>query len=157
MTAVPQFKRLLLLAALLAGSPVYSQEGGWQHHTDAVFGTRIDYPAYLFNSAEATPTGTVFTGPEVRLEVSAIAMPGVATADDMRAFIVAGFGYDNVTYSPQCQTWLVLSGYRGPNVFYEKFFAVNGTVQGFSFEYPVVSRDLYDPLVELLEDSFRPG
>lgn len=147
------FPLLLLFAAAAAEA----QEAGWQRYVDPVFGTRIDYPAFLFAPAEGIATGVIFTGPEARLEVSAITMPGVTTADDIRELIVAGFGYDNVTYSPQGRTWLVLSGYRGGNVFYEKFFAVNGTVQGFSFEYPVESRSFFDPMVEMLEDSFRPG
>lgn len=150
-------RRLILLAAVLAVAPAHAQEFGWRQYADPVFGMRIDYPATLFTGTETTPTGIVFTGTDVRLEVSAIAMPGIVTANDIRAYIGTAFGYDNVTYSPQGQSWLVLSGYRGQNVFYEKFFAVGGTIQGFSFEYPVAARHLYDPLVERLEDSFRPG
>jgi hypothetical protein len=66
-------------------------------------------------------------------------------------------GYDNVTYRPRGERWLVVSGYRGDRVFYEKFFVIGGAIEAFAFEYPVALRESYDPLVEILEDSFRPG
>jgi hypothetical protein len=51
----------------------------------------------------------------------------------------------------------VVSGYRGEDIFYEKYFVRDGIVEGFALEYPSSARELFDPVVETVEDSFRPG
>lgn len=148
---------LAAVAALHAGPPAAYAQAGWQTYVDPSFGTQILYPAYLFQSATPTATGVILEGREVALEVSVLRGQGIDTVAELRAFVTAGFGYDNVTYSPQGSRWLVLSGYRGDRVYYQKFFIVGDSIQGFSFDYPVATRHLYDPLVEILEDSFRAG
>lgn len=131
---------------------------GWAEYVHPEFGTRIDYPAYLFpDGPVSSPAGISFESAGVYLEISALRWPGVASIDDLLAVIAAAPGYENVTYSPRGTRWLVVSGYREDRVFYEKFFVTGGSVQAFTFEYPIASRLAYDPLVEILEDSFRPG
>lgn len=66
-------------------------------------------------------------------------------------------GYENITYSARGRNWLVVSGYRGGDIFYEKYVFVRGTVQGFSFRYSTAERAIYDPIVEAMENSFHPG
>ena len=51
----------------------------------------------------------------------------------------------------------MVSGYRSGDIFYEKYFFIRGTVQGFSFRYPTAERAFYDPIVEAMEDTFHPG
>ena len=62
-----------------------------------------------------------------------------------------------MTYSPAGRDWLVLSGYRGNNIFYEKYFFRNGVVSGFGMEFPRGAKPRYAPIVERIEDSFRAG
>ena len=64
-------------------------------------------------------------------------------------------GYEKVTYNPGGDHWLVVSGYRGTDIFYEKFFLSRDLVRGFSLQYPASLRRLYDPVVERMEDSFK--
>ena len=68
-------------------------------------------------------------------------------------------GYDELTYRPRGRSWFVLSGYRGDSIYYEKvMFSCGGSlVNVFAITYPVEQRDLYDPIVERMEDTFRPG
>jgi hypothetical protein len=68
-------------------------------------------------------------------------------------------GYGNVTYKPVGRNWLVLSGFRDGNVFYEKYLFKpdTGTVHAFAMEFPRNRRGVYDSLLERIEDSFAAG
>ncbi len=50
-----------------------------------------------------------------------------------------------------------MSGYRGDNIFYEKYFFQNETVSGFGMEFPASAKPRYAPIVERIEDSFEAG
>jgi hypothetical protein len=148
----------VIAGVLLLVHSAAAQPARWQTYVHPDFATRIDYPAYLFPDGPfLTATGVSFEGDGTYLEIFARRWDAIDNVEDLLAFLEAGPGYENVTYSPRGDRWLVISGYRGDSVFYEKFFVVNGTVQAFFFEYPRATRALYDPLVELLEDSFRYG
>ena len=103
-----------------------------------------------------TEDGFEFVGPDARLELSARADLGVETPQELRDVIMQTEGYADLTYSPGGRTWLVASGYREGEIYYEKFFVRDGRVHAFSIQYPEAMRQLYDPVVERLEDSFRP-
>ena len=90
------------------------------------------------------------------MEVSA-ARNDVATVSELRDLIAETPGYEDVTYMPNGGNWLVVSGYRGDDIFYEKYFVKDGVVEGFLMEYPAAERQIFDPVVEGVEDSFRPG
>jgi hypothetical protein len=64
-----------------------------------------------------------------------------------------------MTYVPRGRSWFVISGYRGDDIYYEKvmFSCAGGVVNVFAISYPEALRHLYDPVVEQMEDSFRPG
>ena len=53
----------------------------------------------------------------------------------------------------------MLSGYRENNIYYEKvmFSCAGGVVNVLAITYPTDQRDLYDPVVEQMEDTFRPA
>jgi hypothetical protein len=53
----------------------------------------------------------------------------------------------------------VLSGTVGHTMVYEKImFSCGGSViNSFAMTYPIVERRFYDPLIEAIEDTFRPG
>jgi hypothetical protein len=53
----------------------------------------------------------------------------------------------------------VLSGYRGDSIYYEKvMFSCGGSlVNVFAITYRVDQRNIYDPILERMEDTFRPG
>jgi hypothetical protein len=82
------------------------------------------------------------------------------TPDDFNRWSLANAGgYDEQTYVPRGRSWFVISGYRGTNIYYERvMFSYSGRVVNvFAITYPNESRGLYDPIVEQMEDHFRPG
>ena len=114
------------------------------------------YPRDLLSDRTPTETGAIFTGAGGSLEISA-ADREIYSTEDLRRLMAETPGYDDVTYSPQGRNWLVVSGYRGSDIFYEKYFLKDGIVEGFALEYPAADRDLFDPVVERVEDSFTSG
>jgi len=82
------------------------------------------------------------------------------TPDTFKRWLMANAGgYDELTYRPRGRSWFVLSGYRGDQIYYEKvMFSCRGRVVNiFAITYPVARRQLFDPVVERMEDTFRPG
>ena len=65
----------------------------------------------------------------------------------------------NVDYAPRGATWFVLSGENDRVVFYEKvMFSCSGRViNSFALIYPIESKREFDPIVEGIERTFRPG
>lgn len=142
----------VLIAAIV---PLALAQDDWRLYRDDRFGMQISYPASLLDTIKEHSEGVTILGPDARLDMSARAVPGLTDASQIRALIEETEGYGDVTYSPGGNRWLVASGYRGNDIFYEKFFISGDYVLGFSLQYPVSLRDLYDPVVERMEDSFR--
>jgi len=142
-------------ALLTALMPVAVAQDDWRLYRDERFGMQISYPSSLLDTVEAHSEGVTILGLDARLDMSARAVPGLTNASQIRALIEETEGYSNIAYSPGGNRWLVASGYRGNDIFYEKFFISGDYVLGFSLQYPALLRDLYDPAVERMEDSFR--
>jgi len=82
------------------------------------------------------------------------------TPDQFKRWLIANAGgYDELTYRPRGHSWFVLSGYRGDDIYYEKvMFSCGGQVVNvMAITYPSGERDLYDPVVERMEDTFKPA
>jgi hypothetical protein len=116
----------------------------------------ISYPPELFPKSHPTNDGVQFSGLDAVLELSSRADVGVTSTDELRELMMTADGYSSLTYSPGGQSWMVASGYRGDDIYYEKFFVLNGEVRAFSLQYPKALRSTYDPVVEGLEDTFHP-
>ena len=56
-------------------------------------------------------------------------------------------------------SWFVLSGTNGDTMFYERItFRCGGKViYGWQMTYPAAERATYDPIVEAVHRSYRPG
>ena len=66
-------------------------------------------------------------------------------------------GYEDVTYTPAGDSWLVISGYRDGRIFYEKYFFRDGVIAAFGMDFPKEDKPLYAPIIERIEDSFKAG
>ena len=68
-------------------------------------------------------------------------------------------GYEDVTYEPRGRSWFVVSGYRGDQIYYEKvIFSCGGRIVNIlAIAYPEARRELFDPIVERMEDHFKGG
>ena len=67
-------------------------------------------------------------------------------------------GYEEITYQPRGRSWFVLSGYRGDQIYYEKvMFSCGGRVVNIlAIAYPTSERGQFDPMLERMEDTFKP-
>ena len=135
------------------------QPGGWETYVNNRFGTQLSYPADLFSpdAASENGDGRRFVAEDAQLEIFGWDNAEGETASSLRERLVGTQGYENVTYNRSGGSWLVLSGFRGDNIFYEKYFFRNGTIQAFGMEFPEDEKPFYAPVVERIEDSFRAG
>ena len=133
--------------------------GGWERYVNERFGTSLEFPADIFTPAEAPANGDGrrMQSEDATLEIYTWHNADGETAASLKRRLVGTEGYENVTYSPSGASWLVISGYRGDNIFYEKYFFQNDMVSGFGMEFPKAAKPRYAPIVERVEDSFRAG
>jgi hypothetical protein len=148
----------ILVPASAAADRFEDVGGGWQAYENERFGTRLVYPSD-FSPAEAPENGDGrrFQSQDATLEVYAWQNVEGESAGTLKARLVGSEGYHDVTYSPSGRNWLVISGFRGDNIFYEKYFFRGDTIHGFGMEFPRSEKPYYAPIVEEIEDSFRPG
>lgn len=160
---------LVLSLSLLAGAAAIETAGaqdqfvpaggGWETYVNDRFGTSLVFPAELF-TPEPPPEngdGRRFLAPDATLEIYAWDNADGESADSLRRRLVGSDGYTEVTYSPSGAGWLVISGYRGDNIFYEKYFFRGEAVHGFGMEFPRGEKPRYAPIIERIENSFRAG
>ena len=167
--AVPGPSRAMVAGAAfllaLAGADVANADqfkpaaGGWQTYVNDRFGTRLDFPPDIFVPGNISDNGAGmrFAASDAELEIYSFANTEGETPASLKRRLVGAEGYTDVTYSPSGDSWLVLSGYRGPTIFYEKYFFVGGVVSGFGMEFPADQKPRYAPIIERMEDSFRAG
>ena len=157
---------VLLGMAPISAAPKYQQmpEDGWVTYVNDSLGYNFYYPSTFFEP-QAIAAGTeakTFLSPDKRAKivVSAVENDEGFTLAGYRAAILGEFGgYEQLDYSPKGQTWFVLSGYRGGNIYYQKvlFSCGNRIINVLSITFPTADRDFYEGLVEVMEDNFRPG
>ena len=153
-----------LIAVTLPMSAVVAAIPPWSSEQDAALGFTYSYPRSLFSRMEGDgkPSFHYFVsqGSEAKLMVGAWNNREGRTPAGFKHWLLANAGgYDELTYRPRGRSWFVLSGYRGNNIYYEKvmFSCAGGVVNVLAITYPTDQRDLYDPVVEHMEDTFRPA
>jgi len=155
-----------MLAALLTTlASLAAQAAGdnWTTHTIERFGGTIDYPGQVFapvpQDAEDGDQVFVSTDDEARLAVGSWLNEGGFSPGELKNNLLRGAREASLTYEPGGKTWFVLSGYEGDDIYYQKImFSCGGSVvTAFGLTYPTARRARYDPVVERMEDSFRPG
>jgi hypothetical protein len=152
--------------AAVSAAPKYKQmpEDSWVAYVDDALGYNFYYPSTFFEpQAIATDMrAKTFLSPDKRAKivVSAVENDEGFTLAGYRSAILGEFGgYDQLDYSPKGQSWFVLSGFRGENIYYQKvlFSCGNRIINVFSITFPTYDRAFYEGLVEVMEDNFRPG
>ena len=110
---------------------------GWHGYVNDRFGTRIVYPS-IFTPEEEPEAGDGrrFHSEDATLEVYAWENVDGETAASLKRRLLGSQGYTKVTYAPVGRSWLVVSGFRGGNIFYEKYFFRGGEIHGFGMEFP---------------------
>jgi hypothetical protein len=136
----------------------------WALQSDPQLGFRYSYPADVFSPLEGDgkPYFHYFASPssDAKFLVGAWNNTRGQSPEGLKRWLIENVGgYDETTYRPKGRSWFVLSGYRGDSIYYEKvmFSCSGGFVTVLAITYPVAQRDMYDPIVERMEDTFRPG
>ena len=137
---------------------------GWTEFHNERFGLALRYPASVFVSQRSSESGDgdLFEtlDRKGRLLVGAIPNNDRFSPRTYQAFIARqSYPGLRVDYAPVGQSWAVLSGTLGRTMVYEKImFSCGGDViNSFAMTYPIAERQFYDPLIETIEDTFRPG
>ncbi|MGQ7792870.1 hypothetical protein ACUN0C_10715 [Faunimonas sp. B44] len=130
---------------------------GWQVYVNARYGTSFAFPADVFTPSPPPENGDGrrFLAQDATLEIYAWTNAEREDASSLKTRLIGSEGYQDVTYSPSGESWLVLSGHRGDHIFYEKYFFRGETIHGFGMEFPAASKPRYAPIIERIEDSFR--
>jgi hypothetical protein len=155
---------VIILLYLAAMSSVSATTPPWAHERDPGLGFDFSYPLNLFQRTECDgkPSFHYFVSrdAEAKLMVGAWNNEAGQTPSEFKQWLLANTGgYDEMTYVPRGRTWFVISGYRGDDIYYEKvmFSCAGSVVNIFAITYPRGLRRQYDPVVEKVEDSFRPS
>lgn len=134
---------------------------GWVTYVNARSGASLTYPADLFEPLPPTEGGENqrFVSRDGEAELEFIVLPRAPgqTPRRLQQSLIGQPGYGEVTYSKRGRSWFVLSGYRDGRIFYDKYIFARDSVQAFALAYPSSHRHVYDPVVEVIEDNFRPS
>ena len=155
---------VIVLVYLAAMSSVSAATRPWAYERDPGLGFNFSYPRDLFQRTEGDgkPSFHYFVSrdADAKLMVGAWNNEAGQTPSEFKQWLLANTGgYDAMTYVPRGRTWFVVSGYRGDDIYYEKvMFSCGGSVVNvLAITYPKGLRRHYDPVVEQMEDSFRPS
>jgi hypothetical protein len=156
---------LTLAAGLLClANPAYAQPSGWSEHRNEKYGFSLKYPGEVFKLERTSEAGDghVFVTQDghARLLVGALVNGSGFTPVGYQDHVARqSYSKFKVTYRPVGRSWFVLSGEGDGKIFYEKvIFSCSGRlINSFAMIYPKERRDVFDPLVEQIEDSFHAG
>jgi hypothetical protein len=150
----------VFLSALLAGLLLVAsaREGSaetWKLYLNARYGTAAEYPAERFHPGHPPENGDgqSFAAKDgAKLAIFAGFNINDDTPATYEAFLRNGSSdYDAVTLRASGSNWLVLSGYRGASIFYEKYFFTKGkdvdVIHAFVMTYGRDAKAVYDPIV----------
>jgi len=136
----------------------------WVTYVNDRFGFSLRYPADVFAPERRSDAGDgevfVATQGHGRLLVGAFEnRDGHSVASYRDLIRRQSYADYEVSYAPRGQTWFVLSGESNDKVFYEKvMFSCQGRViNSFALVYPIERKRQFDPIVERIENTFRPG
>ncbi len=128
-------------------------------YTNERFGTSATFPAEIFTEQQEPPeNGDGLTWRSA--DGASLAIFGSYNVLDetpkSRQAEAKAAGDREVTYSKAGKNWLVLSGFEGDAVFYERYlFAESGTVHGVVLKYPRSLKAKYDPLAGKIGASLK--
>jgi hypothetical protein len=155
---------VLALSVACSITPVQAQPLGWAEYRNDKYGFSLRYPPDLFaveRTAEAGD-GQVFVTPsgDARLLVGALVNDSGFSPGSYQAHVARqSYGNFRITYQPMGKTWFALSGEGDGKIFYEKvMFSCSGRlINSFAMIYPASRREVFDAIVERMEDTFQPG
>jgi len=153
----------LTIALWIAGSPAAADQliprgDGWQTYINDRFGMQFEIPADFQPAAPPeSGGGRSFDKGDASIYIFASDNTEGDTPASFKEQMIHTQDYENVTYRPSGDSWLVISGFRGERIFYEKYFFRDGLISAFGMDFPKEDKPLYAPVIERIENSFRSG
>ena len=130
-------------------------------YKNARFGTTLAYPSTVFEVLDPPQSGNgrrlEASSGDAQIEINAWNDPTPNALQSLRWRLMNTAGYEQVTYKPKGGNWFVLSGFRGDTIYYEKYLFENttNTIHTFSMKYARDRKNIYDVMLERIEDSFQ--
>jgi hypothetical protein len=140
------------------------QTDSWRTYTNERYGFSLVIPSHVLAVEKKSDAGDglVFASKdgETRLLVGALKNADARTTSSYQDYIAQQSYADyTITYRRGGDSWFVLSGEGNGKIFYEKvmFSCSSVLISSFALIYPAEQRRTFDPIVEKIEDSFRPA
>jgi hypothetical protein len=158
--------RLPILVALalltLTPNPVAADSQQWTQYANPRFGTHADYPSARFKPQPPPENGDGqgFKAPDgAELIVFGRYNIDESTPASYETFLRSDDGgkYAGLTYRASGDGWLVLSGLRGGDIFYEKYLFKTEVIHGMVAIYPQALKAAYNPIVARIARSLGAG
>ncbi len=131
---------------------------GWQTYVNDRYGMRFDIPADFQPAAPPeNGDGRSFEKGDASIYIFGSYNTENDTPRTFKKQLIGSKGYEKVTYSPSGETWLVISGFRGARIFYEKYFFHDDVISAFGMDFPKAEKPRYAPVIERIENSFKAG
>ena len=134
----------------------------WTVHQNTRFGFALKYPQDVFTteSNEREINDRLLISGDGRGLLRIHSRPTPTSITRYRASLLAGrYAGATFDYAPQRDSWFVLSGTLGEEMFYERvtISCDRRSVHGWLLTYPVAERSFYDPIVEEIHRSYQYG
>lgn len=142
----------------------FAKDGAnWAIHRSARFGFSLRYPADIFVADPARSDEHVkwFRSSNERAVLRIFGTPNIAGRTTLAQYrttlIQERYAKARFDYTPQRDTWFVLSGVAGDDIFYERVtFACDGrSLHGWMLAFPSSERPLYEPIIEAMHRSYQ--
>lgn len=146
----------LLASSAAIADQLVRHGDGWQTYVNDRYGMQFDIPAD-FRPAPPPENGggRSFDKGNASIYIFASQNTESDTPASFQRQMAGTEGYENVTYSPAGHSWLVISGFRGDRIFYEKYFFRDGLISAFGMDFLKEDKPRYAPVIERIEDSFK--
>jgi len=162
---IGRLRRVAGLAAALcfAGASAMADQlvplgDGWETYVNDRFGMQFDIPAdFQPGRPPENGDGRSFDKGDASIYIFASHNIEGDTPASFKRKLIGTKSYERVTYSPSGDGWLVISGFRGNRIFYEKYFFRDDVISAFGMDFPKQEKPRYAPVIERIENSFRAG
>lgn len=154
-------RRILLAGLMFIAATAHAAD---ERFVNERFGIRFSVPSDVFEQSRRSSTedGQTFITADGRARIVVYGAENTekfSLAEYRRTLLAEFPGYDDRSYDPGGRTWFVLSGFKGNDIYYQKvmFSCGERRISVLSITFPRDEKPFYSPLVERIEDSFRPA
>lgn len=140
------------------GPPARAERHSWTIYQNARFGTRLAYPGDIFGRGRQSDNGDGITMRSA--DGATLAIFGQWNIDDLTpaaylARLVREPRYGRIAYRLVRPNLLIVSGTRGPRIYYERyaFEGSGGALHAFVLEYPASAQPRYGPIISRMSAS----